>query len=150
MCSRGSYVPERKTWSKRGDLRMGNYDPFPELLPPNERNIHEGYTVGDPSDCGTAYNWGLRRVNEIPLQQRTLLLQEGYARKMREGYTVGDPSDCGTAYNWGLRRVNEIPLQQRTLLMQEGYKQRENYGSCCPQPFAPVNKTWAPQKPFSL
>jgi len=108
MCCRGTYAPEKDTWATRSDLTMGNYDPYPEFVPASERNVREGYMSGDPSDCGSAYNWGLRRINEIPLQQRTLLMREGYSRK-------------------------------------------ENYVPCCrPQPFVPISRTWAPQKPFTL
>ncbi len=75
-CCNGTFSSMRNTWGRGSDLRIGSWDPYPEFLPANERV--ENYVSGDPSDCGTAYKWGLQNVNQIPLDQRTLIMREGY------------------------------------------------------------------------
>jgi len=83
-CGNGTFSPLKNTWSARGDLRMGSWDPYPELLPANERpQPVENYVTGDPSDCGSAYKWGLSTPNPIPVAQRSLMLNN-----VKENYDV--------------------------------------------------------------
>jgi len=121
-----SFSTQKDTWSKRSDLMMNNWDPYPEFLPPGERKYaqkvpgryYEKYTVGNPSECGGAYKWGLQNVNQIPIGQRTLMLQEGY--KKTSGKTTKETS-------------------------------KENYAcGCAPQAYVPMSKTWGVQKRFDL
>lgn len=90
---KGTFSPQKDAWSCKSDLRMADWDPYPELQNPKNcygTNVTENY-------CGCAlYKIEPDKIdaNYSPLQQSVIV---GGTRAVKEGYDM--PCCRTTPYN---------------------------------------------------
>jgi len=89
---KGNFSSQKDTWSRRSNLGMGSWDPYPELQ--NPKNV-ENYCNCSMKDCGI-FKVEQNRIDSgyVPLQQSVVM---SGMKITREGYA--DPCCKPTAYN---------------------------------------------------